>query len=197
MRWLARAIVLTTGLLSCTVGLFWYRSTHNAFDALYRVSDDSFHVVQSMAGHLWIGSTQGKREWAAGTSPRFSRGWHGYRGATAGMETTGGDFFQVHSARPSQSHRLPVLGIVVTRYSDRSSIGPTGPRSSQPALTVLLPYSTLLVLSGVPPIVWLGCLALRRCWCRRHEMDPNHCRVCGYDLRATPARCPECGTAAS
>lgn len=41
----------------------------------------------------------------------------------------------------------------------------------------------------LPPLA----LAFRRAWRRGRRGDGTRCRSCGYDMRATPLRCPECG----
>ena len=46
-----------------------------------------------------------------------------------------------------------------------------------------------LVLSAILPTWWL--IRNRR---GNREEPKGGCHVCGYDLRTTPARCPECGT---
>jgi hypothetical protein len=54
-----------------------------------------------------------------------------------------------------------------------------------------LPHGVLMLLLAVLPACWaVGRVRSRR----RREMGA--CAHCGYDLRATPDRCPECGTAA-
>ena len=58
-----------------------------------------------------------------------------------------------------------------------------------PARCIYLPYCFLTALFGTLP-VWTAGRWLRS----RVRHRPGYCENCGYDLRATPDRCPECGT---
>jgi hypothetical protein len=71
------------------------------------------------------------------------------------------------------------------------------PRNSK--FPLLLSHPTTFVI-GVP--YWFVCLALSlilfqwfRVQSRRKRLAKNRCLNCGYDLRASPERCPECGNA--
>jgi hypothetical protein len=71
--------------------------------------------------------------------------------------------------------------------------GPTSPppRGAHRGEYVVLsvPYGYLF-LAAAAPAAWL--LVVRRRYLQR--AGRNLCRQCGYDIRATPGRCPECGT---
>lgn len=53
---------------------------------------------------------------------------------------------------------------------------------------LVVPYWFVVLVLAVAP-GW----RLTRWWRRRRQRRLGHCFVCGYDIRATPDRCPECG----
>jgi hypothetical protein len=57
---------------------------------------------------------------------------------------------------------------------------------------VVIPHWIAVTLFAIPPLLRV------RAWRRdRRQTIVGTCAKCGYDLRATPARCPECGIAPS
>jgi hypothetical protein len=56
--------------------------------------------------------------------------------------------------------------------------------------SIVLPVWLPVAAAGVWPAMALVVRVLRR----RRAGDLGVCTACGYDLRATPGRCPECGT---
>jgi hypothetical protein len=55
-------------------------------------------------------------------------------------------------------------------------------------VNVRVPYWAMALVTGVPPGIWL--VRDRR---SRKRGRARLCPACGYDLRASPDRCPECG----
>ena len=82
-------------------------------------------------------------------------------------------------ARPGDRH-IAFPGFRYDRYSDGSF---------QPGMIVSIAYAWPAALTAVLPAIGI----VRRCRDRQRKAG-GFCPTCGYDLRATPDRCPECGT---
>ena len=95
------------------------------------------------------------------------------------------------SPRPSRRGSGATARAIPYHFDVAGFAAGSGPYATMPtrsAGVVIVPCWTVTLLTLLPPLLWLR----RRRQAKRWS-DANLCRTCGYDLRATPDRCPECG----
>jgi hypothetical protein len=81
----------------------------------------------------------------------------------------------------------------LNRDWSRDSKGTTGPIDVEwPEQRIRVPDWIIAVFLAVLPVTRFALFPLLRC----RRSGQGLCATCGYDLRATPNRCPECGTPA-
>ena len=68
---------------------------------------------------------------------------------------------------------------------------PVQPPQPPAAFTYAAHCAPFALVTAALPLWWFISLPSRL---RRRRANRGLCRACGYDLRATPDRCPECGT---
>jgi hypothetical protein len=92
----------------------------------------------------------------------------------------------------------PVSGLPSTSYAEFQLLGfayhpqtNVTPRQIKSTRWLLIPYWSAALLTAALPITWCISASRRK---RMQRREQRLCEICGYDLRATPERCPECGT---
>ena len=146
--------------------------------------------IHSISHDLWCDhvsppdSGGNQNLWAIGSSDgRLVAGWVNFNPGPFASKAG----FSVE-LEPDPGQRIPWLVCrtsttfgVVGFYAE--SVIPSAAGGARDRL-IALPDWFLIVLFLLPPLRWL----------KRPKASPGHCTACGYDLRATPNLCPECGT---
>ena len=180
-------IVTVLSLLLCVaVVAMWVRS-YWCFDQLFRQRLDAGGrlrgvQVQSYRGALAIHMLLLDRTFAG--AERLADGFHHTR-------LRGGPGWGAYDPTTTKVH----AGFGSGGFRYRIGTGPPGSAGAQiiwgTARVWVVPYYALALATAALP----AARAWRR-WKRRREHPPGSCPSCGYDLRATPDRCPECGKVA-
>jgi hypothetical protein len=125
----------------------------------------------------------------------------GFAWTNGGTRRIDGDEFHQYSGEGgSLSMRVPGIiqwGEGYTSYRVRN--GASGLSARTTWQWFAFPHWLVFVISAAPALYWFftTTLHLRARRRQRRRQRANQCLACGYDLRASSDRCPECGLVAS
>ena len=116
---------------------------------------------------------------------RSGRGWIRYGWADMSMMTGKNPPPGHFTLKPAEA----LYPLNATAQFNHTLLGYRYSKYGATGLVLDIAYAIPFALMAVLPSIWL--LSSRR---QRSRSRLGLCRVCGYDLRASASRCPECGT---
>jgi 4-amino-4-deoxy-L-arabinose transferase-like glycosyltransferase len=175
-RWLLDALATLSLLLCIATAIQWYRSYRTEGDLVYfgHSECEALHTLNGSFGIVYTNAAWSNPHFEySTTTPRAGFNYADPHGRHAFWNRLG--FFFAFAAMPSSANP-----------------NPRPPGMTLPPLSrfceILVPLWFVMVLCAAFP-VWRFVVEPVR-----SRKQPGCCLVCGYDLRATPDRCPECGS---
>ena len=178
-RWIFNLLTAMSLLVLVLSGALCVRSYFD-FDSVSYYRADGQHREHS----LFIGSVRSWISFGFGRAPRFRSEGMGLLIGSEALQPADADDLNDYDTADPPKIRLPGLR---ARWFRRT----VHPGDSYWNFVLMIRLWIPLLLGPVLPAIWLW----RRCL--RKRISTGRCTCCGYDLRATPDRCPECGKAAT
>jgi hypothetical protein len=168
----------------------WFQDSLNVWAGVSSTGENAVYVV-SFDGELWV--TVDPYRFPAASRPQYV--------AIAGRDRDGRDpgnpMWSFHATGVTNSDPMLALSVPQRRHASPftfewhdGSIPVTRdiPGVTCRRRTARFPHWVLAAACLAAPAAWtVGRLR------GRHRDGNGQCPACGYDLRATPGRCPECG----
>ena len=176
-RWLFKGLVAFSMLLPFADAVFWARSYYVGDSWLWNKRVlvnprpdgyyDLLRMVKLLRGRMWFGEEAPEFDRFIVTMPR----------------TLGHTTFVVNPDAPQSP-------VVLLSHDEKGLLGFEIISYNRDTWAVCIPFWFLLAIFSVLPLIWII-----RHYRIHSRVRMDRCSSCGYDLRATPDRCPECGKA--
>jgi hypothetical protein len=195
-RWLMNGLALVSMIICVMSAGMWVRSywVDEEFGFATRPGAPLSPGAEKMLSRSWVGSSRGKLRMVRVDYSPLSMGMPspaGYRKGIAGVLL--GDLFGPgRGAKDERELKMPGIDF----YHAPVQMGRVLFASSLVGIWRLsVSWWVVVAVSVVGPLIWARRAGVM--WGRRRrerKIAGKICLKCGYDMRATPGRCPECGS---